>query len=182
MAYDFNKDGYEDIFLNNSKTLSCLEKESDANQCMLNLINEGNSKLTISSIEMSNPVFTYDAGLPLEIGPFSSAAISVLFTPETDDKVETGTMKLNYNQPKQLTVNLTGQGVLPYDLYIINKTMSFKRVFGAHHNIYTGPDFLVKNTADVWLKAGNEINLLPGSDTEYGAKLNVIIDSELLNP
>jgi hypothetical protein len=57
-------------------------------------------------------------------------------------------------------VNLTGQGVLPYDLYIKNQTMTFKRVFGAHHNIFAGPEVALKSTAGVCLKAGNEINLL----------------------
>jgi hypothetical protein len=77
--------------------------------------NVGDATLTVNSININNPVFTFSGvSFPFNITPGGSQPVTVTFTP-LGYAFYTGTLTINSNDPvsPSLNVNLSGRGLLP---------------------------------------------------------------------
>lgn len=83
-------------------------------QQTLTVRNNGSLVLTIASLELSEPVFTVDATLPLELATGAEQTVTVTFAPTAPDAY-VATLTIGSDDPDHpsLEVNLAGGGVVP---------------------------------------------------------------------
>jgi len=95
----------------------------------LSINNFGNQSFDITTISISNPLFSTDYELPRTVGPNQATAIDFTFVPETEDLIN-ATVTITTTDPANptLILPLTGSGIVP-DIDVLPAQLSFDPTF-----------------------------------------------------